>query len=71
MTIVQSKQFHIPYVIIMSTLTYIRVHNVIMKNAMNLKIMHNTLNLDTKVVIYIVLILSKKLNGLNHYLNIR
>jgi len=31
--------------------------------------MHNILNLDTEVVICIVLILSKKVNGLNHYLN--
>jgi hypothetical protein len=54
MTIVLSRQFHIPYVIIMSTLTYIRVNNVIKKKAMNLKIMHNILNLDTEVVICIV-----------------
>ena len=50
MTIVQIRQFHVQYLSIMPTLTYILVNNVIIKNAMNLKIMHNILNLDTEVV---------------------
>ena len=51
------------------------IHNILnlrVKNGIILNIIHNILNLrDTEVVIYIILVLVKGIDGPNHYLNIR
>jgi len=54
------------------TLAYNWANTVIIKNAIILIPIHNIFNLcDTEGVICIILILLKKADGLNHYLNIR
>ena len=56
----------------MTIFTYNRENIVIIKNAIILSIVHNIFNLrDTEFGICIILVLSKKANVLNHYLNIR
>jgi hypothetical protein len=56
----------------MSILTFNRIDSVIIKNAVILNIKHNIFNLrDTEVVICIILVLLKIVDGLNNYLNIR
>jgi len=56
----------------MTTTTYNRANNVIIKNAIILNIIHNIFYVrDTEVVICIVLVLLKRVDGLNYYLNIR
>ena len=52
---------------------YNQANNFIIKNATILNIIHNNIfNLcDTEVVICILLVLLKRVGGLNHYLNIR
>ena len=44
----------------------------IIKNAIILNIRHNILNRrDTEIVIYKILVILKRVDGINHYLNIR
>ena len=60
-----------PHVSKMSTLTYNRANSVIIKNAIILNIIQNIFKLrDTEFVICIILVL-KRADDLNHYLNIR
>ena len=52
--------------------TYNRANSVNIKYAIILNIKHVIFNLhDTEVVICIILFLLKRVDGLNHYLNIR
>jgi hypothetical protein len=54
------------------TATYNRANSVIIKNAIILNITHNVFYLrDIESVICIILIISKKIDGLGHHLNIR
>jgi len=52
--------------------TYIWMNSVCIKTAIIWNSIHNIFNLrDTDVVIYMILVLLKKADDLNHYLNIR
>ena len=56
----------------MPNLTYNQAKNVIIKNAMIFNIIHNIFNIrDTEDVIFIILVISKRADGFNHYVNIR
>jgi hypothetical protein len=61
-----------PHVSKMQSLTYNWANSVILKNAVILNFIHNIFNFrDIEFVICIILISLKKVDGINHHLNIR
>ena len=58
----------------MPTLTYNQANSGIIKNAIIFNIIHNIFNIRDTIgedVIFIILVISKRADGFNHYLNIR